>query len=611
MTFHLSAIGVVLAVCSMLLLQTWSSSERGIASAASPTLDTIQRAVAPKIISADSQIVRDSLKVDTRQEGNRWSFVLSNPGSTAVITKEIVLLSMPLNLPAETRIWGEGFTMLSQTGGTLGKPVDLGGYTDRQHYRIPQPADATTVYGALTLSPPGGSHCLFAFSSCKRFIGSLRIFQDRLEAVIDLENLTVPAGASWPLEEFMFAQGSDRDELLAGLADHIGVHHSPLKWSPIPTGWCSWYCFGPKVTTKQIDANLEAIPKRIAGLRYFQIDDGYQAAMGDWLAVRDGFGGEMADVCRRCRERGFEPAIWVAPFVAEEKSRVFQEHPDWFVKDDAGKPLRSDRVGFGGWRNGPWYVLDGTHPAVAEHLEKVFRTMHRDWGCTYFKLDANYWGAIHSGHHHDPSATRIEAYRRGMQAILRGAGDSFILGCNHPIWPSFGLIHGGRCSDDIAARWQAIRKTAIESFYRGWQHGKLWLNDPDTIMLAGNQPENELYTRATTALATGGLILSGDDLAALPEERLRILRKLLPPTNVAARFEDDDFAVGTIDRPEGRLIAVFNWSDEPAERTVKLAARSRLTDFWTSEDLGIHEGSFKSRLQPHSSRLLNCVPSEK
>src|SRR5438874_7859348 len=45
---------------------------------------------------------------------------------------------------------------------------------------------------------------------------------------------------------------------------------------------------------------------------------------------------------------------------------------------------------------------------------------------------------------HDPQATRVEAYRRGMQAIRRGAGNAFILGCNHPLWPSLGLIHGSR-----------------------------------------------------------------------------------------------------------------------------------------------------------------------
>jgi len=66
-------------------------------------------------------------------------------------------------------------------------------------------------------------------------------------------------------------------------------------------------------------------------------------------------------------------------------------NPELLLLKDADRvPLRSDRVTFGGWRRGPWYVLDGTHPAVQNHFEHVFKTMRAEWGCTYFKLDANF-----------------------------------------------------------------------------------------------------------------------------------------------------------------------------------------------------------------------------
>src|SRR5207247_10087331 len=174
--------------------------------------------------------------------------------------------------------------------------------------------------------------------------------------------------------------------------------------------------------------------------------------MGDGRGTGAAVGGDGRRVLQEIRARGFQPAIWVAPVAAEEKSRVFEQHRDWFVKDAGGAPLRSDLVTYGGWRRGPWYVLDGTHPEVQQHFEHVFRTMRQEWGCTYFKLDANFWGAIHGGLHHDSKATRIEAYRHGMQAILRGAGDSFMLGCNHPIWASLGLIHGLLSLNDILRR---------------------------------------------------------------------------------------------------------------------------------------------------------------
>jgi alpha-galactosidase len=343
-------------------------------------------------------------------------------------------------------------------------------------------------------------------------------------------------------------------------------------------------------------------------LKYIQIDDGYQPAMGDWLETGAAFGGNVQGVLKQIRERGFEPAIWVAPFVAEEKSHLFQRHPDWFMKDTAGKPLSADRVTFGGWRRGPWYALDGTHMEAQKHLENVFRTMRREWGCTYFKLDANFWGAMHGGVLHDRRATRIEAYRRGMQAILRGAGDSFILGCNHPIWPSFGLIHGSRSSNDIKRSWDRFETTARQNLNRNWQNGRLWWNDPDVVVLTGDLSEDEFRFHATAIYATGGMLLSGDDLTKISAAKLAMLRKLQPPTGTAARFDDDSLRVGRVKSPGHEVVAVLNWSDAPQTISFRLSRASQITDFWSGESLGRHEGLFAMKAMPkHSARLLVCA----
>ena len=114
--------------------------------------------------------------------------------------------------------------------------------------------------------------------------------------------------------------------------------------------------------------------------------------------------------------------------------------------------------------------------------------------------------------------------------------------------------------------------------------------------------------QAAIVYATGGLILSGDDLAALPEDRLAILRRLLPPTGVAARF-NDDFTVGTIDLPAGRTFVLFNWTDQNQQKVVPLDRPARIADFWTNEDLGIHQGEYKVTMPPRSSRLLVCTPT--
>jgi len=212
---------------------------------------------------------------------------------------------------------------------------------------------------------------------------------------------------------------------------------------------------------------------------------------------------------------------------------------------------------------------------------------------------------MHGGHFHDPKATRIEAYRRCMQAILRGAGDSFILGCNHPIWPSFGLIHGSRSSGDIKRTWATFRTVARQNLSRNWQNGRLWWNDPDAVCLTGSLSEDEFHFHATAIFASGGMVLSGDDLTAIPPERLAMLRKLIPPTGVPAVFDDDSLRIGRIDLPRRRMACLFNWADDPATLSVQLSGKRRIKDFWSGADLGSHEKQFLiENMPPHSARLL-------
>jgi alpha-galactosidase len=233
--------------------------------------------------------------------------------------------------------------------------------------------------------------------------------------------------------------------------------------------------------------------------------------------------------------------------------------------------------------------------------------MRQEWGCTYFKLDANFWGAMHGGHFHDPHATRIEAYRRGMQAILRGAQDSFILGCNHPIWASLGLVHGSRSSNDIKRTWERVSSTARQNLNRNWQNGRLWWNDPDVLVLTGDLSEDEFRFHATAVYASGGMLLSGDDLTKMSEEKLAMLRKMQPPAGVAARFSDSSLRVGTTTLANKSVVSVLNTEDRPQTISFQLPHRSKVIDFWSEERLGLYEGEFTVKgMPPHSGRLLIC-----
>jgi alpha-galactosidase len=530
-------------------------------------------------------------------DGDFCQHQLTNNSKDPVKVREVVLFSG--NLPDEDiPFYGEGFQQNGQRGGTLRRPEDIGFVPDRKEYKLPQVANRLTVYSLVVLSPINRTHTLMAFTSCNRFSGEFRFSEKVYEVVMDTEGLWLAPGEKWCFEEFMIACGDSKTGLLNRLAERIEMNHPRLIFPETPTGWCSWYHYGPDITEEDVIRNLDIISKEIPGLKYIQIDDGYQPFMGDWLEPGSKFPHGMRWLCDQIRQRGFEPAIWVAPFIAEGDSKVFREHPDWFLTGKDGKPITAGEVSYEGWRCTPWYVLDGTHIEVQQHFTKIFSRMREDWGCSYFKLDASFWGAIQFCKHADPSATRIEAYRRGMQAILRGSGNAFILGCNAPVWGSLGLIHGNRATNDIMRYWEKFKSVALELFHRNWQNNRLWINDPDCIILnniaGSNLSPDEFSFHIAMIQASGGMILSGDNVTALNPSQLEILRRLLPPVNQAAHFLDDNYNVGIQDFKDHQILFCFNYDEKAKSFEFDLPKPVSIKDYWSGEDLGIFKTTFRT-----------------
>ncbi|MBT3194541.1 MAG: alpha-galactosidase [Verrucomicrobia bacterium] len=567
----------------------------------------------------------DELRVIREWDGDACRLAVVNDGLDPVCVKEVAAFIAPMPYAADTPFYGEGYNMLSQYEGTLAEFGSITRLTDAKHYKFPQTEGFSTVYNLLVLYPENETVVL-GFSSCRRFRGELRFNTEAIEIVVCCEGVELCAGETLELEEVFVAGGTDREELLAAFGRRIESNHPRLPVREIPTGWCSWYCYGDSLTEDDLFENLAVMEKHHPDLRFIQLDAGYQKWMGDWLTPHPNFPNGIQSLCHRIKDAGFEPALWVAPFIAEEQSEVLRDHPEWFIQNDQGKPLCSADVTFGGWRWAPWYMFDGTHPGAQDYIRHVFRTMREEWGCRYFKLDANNWGAMPWGHRYDPKATSIDAYRAGMQALLEGAGeDAFVLGSNAPMWPSIGALHGMRVSNDVSRRWETFQGRAQESFQRSWQNGRLWLNDPDCLVLDNIAPEimekvgaplkhgehlgkEEFSFHAAYILACGGLILVSERMMDLTDDHRRIIRKLLPPGGKAARFDDRTFRIGRIETDEGLILCLFNWADDPAEMEVPLSGPHDVSDYWTDEMLarGVN-GTPPLTLAPRSARVLRCV----
>jgi alpha-galactosidase len=532
------------------------------------------------VIPSDAPADNGSLVLTTRWYGEELNSVLENRGAVPVAVKEIVVWDVAHRFPSVTEIYGEGFTMLSTTSGTLAAPV-WEHYRDAIHYRIPEPASALTAYGVALLTPPEGDRVLIGILSSNRFVGTISVWPDRLRVAFDAEDLVIAPGERWALDPIVVMTGAEGGTVLSEFAGRVSRLNMARAGAPLHTGWSSWNALGADLHFGQVLDNAQLVTTRAPMLDYVQIDDGYQAAMGDWFETRPGFGGSMADLCAAIARLGKKPAVWVAPLIAERNSNVFRDHPEWFIKDSGRQPLSADKVTFAGWRNGPWYGIDGSHPGACDHLEQVFRRMRGEWGVDYFKLDALFWGAMPGGFFHNPRVSRVEAYRSALAAIRRGAGDAFITVANAPLWPTVGFADASRASNDVHGSWSSFKQVGRQNLRRSWMHRRLWVTDPDSIMLGGDATMGEFRAHWTSVYISGGIFLIGDDLTRTPPERVDVLRRLGHPTGFRPRVADGQLELVTTD---GGPMAVFNWGDEP--KAVRLAGspRSRWRDFWTSRE---------------------------
>lgn len=184
-------------------------------------------------------------------------------------------------------------------------------------------------------------------------------------------------------------------------------------------------------------------------------------------------------------------------------------------------------------------------PEVLDHLEGVARSLVAA-GFPYLKLDFTYAPSIH-GSFADPSRTPAQRVRAGFEAIRRGAGDhAFLLGCGAPLGHAVGVVDGMRIGPDVAPWWHpqpdqyrppghlggepatvnAWRNTLSRSFL----HRRLWLNDPDCLMLRTERTRLDVEQMRAWALAvgaSGGMALVSDDLALLDGDARRLLDEVV------------------------------------------------------------------------------------
>lgn len=312
----------------------------------------------------------------------------------------------------------------------------------------------------------------------------------------------------------------------------ISIPEPVLKKQKI-TGWNSWTAFGFDISEEKIIGQADWIQKnqKQLPLEYLMIDDGW-TRWGDWLAPdAKKFPSGLKHVVQEIKKRNLKPGIWLAPFLVEEKSQLFQKHQLWLAKHKDG-PID-------GLRMVPIlevfsvfvpeigrYLIDFKKPEVWDYLFKSIDYLVEELGFELVKLDFLFSPYFYP----DISPKEAsDAIRKLLAYIKEKYPNVFTIACGCPLSDAIGLVDALRIGPDTLVvpffsdftfpvnRWK-VKKIRENVSKRKWTE-KFWLLDPDVFVCRRNigLGEKDVLSLQHSIKIANGLIFLGDDLTKLSQ----------------------------------------------------------------------------------------------
>lgn len=321
-------------------------------------------------------------------------------------------------------------------------------------------------------------------------------------------------------------------------------------------------------------------------------------------------------VADKIKEAGFIPALWVGPTCDPTENEMLKKYPDMLLK-----------------RKPDWcgqYYMDITHPKFLEEALPKMLKQPIDWGYKAIK-----WDVLPNTHRmHDTCRdTRYDSSISSREAMLGAfrkarevlGKDYYMLYCAGSSQNDMDLacciFDAARIGGDIF-RWDTFIKECIDKTLAYYPlHNVVCNNDPDNVILREKFNDHEqAVTRAAFVSLTGMPFTLGDNLPELPEDRVEILRRSIPPVpanpmDICASKSDGKRLIVNlaIERPDMsyNVADVINLDTENSVIHVDLQkdlgveeGEYYVYDYWKKEYIGKVNGEFALELGPCSSRIL-------
>ncbi len=328
----------------------------------------------------------------------------------------------------------------------------------------------------------------------------------------------------------------------------------PINAKPA-IGWTSWYYYYTNISEKIIEDNLNAFVNNKVPIEIFQIDDGWQKSVGDWLNFNTKFPNGLTAIVHKIHMQNVKAGLWLAPFACEQNSFIVKEKSHWILKDEKGKFLK---IGFNPMWSYWFYALDVYNEEVRAYLKKVFHTILNEWNFDLVKLDFLYGTALLARN----GKSRGQIMYDAMQFLRECVGSKMILGCGVPLSAANGTTEYCRIGPDIHLSWDftllkwtrarerpSVLNAIHNTISRRQLSGKWFWNDPDVFMLRKNKNVlsfEEKYSLLLANLLFGHLLFTSDNISEYDEEQLfwyKSIFPLMPIQDVQVRFDDNFYTI--------------------------------------------------------------------
>lgn len=509
--------------------------------------------------SESSDVVMD-VQVHDGNFGKELDVVVRNTGSTPTALDAIIIsahISASVDLTEWRLIRGSltmSFSPVQRIAVPAESPVSLA-LQSADNYFLVAPTTFTTFESCIRIDENGQLHI--------RFHGDGRILE---------------AGEVVTCDTLLFTSASDQYAVFETYAERTRAHlGKPLRSVERVRGWASWDAYHEQMTQACIVEEMKwlAEHRHECAVDIIQIDGGW-CLDGAWdtcyeAVLPDGMSGFVQQV----QAYGFDPGIWLCPFLVKPDAPMFLAHPDWILR----KPgLNNEPLTYAGS-----YVWDGSIPGVCEWIERTFRYLSEDFGIKYFKLDflTNGLSAVPG---RDIRMTSVERYRNFIAAIRRGAGDdAFIVGCNSCVYDAE-YFDAARMGPDIQSKWAwdfGIPHSANCISHKFYLSGHLYNGDTDFLIVRHSDDEPDVLSYTATATLNEAklwadfvtlvskITMLGDRMHYLPQQRIDVLKR---PLNMAIQesIPLDMWQGNETDNPSFYLsrsgddtyLGIFNWCDE-------------------------------------------------